>query len=423
MGSYVGYSQVEMTYENLEGTDNGKTVSKFYNFTDVLSRGNNLGLEFLDSYHEFTHIRIPHNGKLYEQQQFKRNADDSYTLLNLNKTEYRINGFEASNFRSTDFFTSSDFIMAGNINEMLLLEPSAAQFINSGPNFRLQNIIFQFHPYYASRVEVGETTSFQYNENGLNPVVSTQRMFYDNETHYLPTRTETVDSEGNTLSTQTWYADDINQGSVIEGGAFEDYTTIDAFKKESSNPRIGQPIQTLSINNGKKTLIRTNFSNWGNDIYQPFSQQSLKGEQASENTFQDRILAYDYDEFGNPLEFSHDNGPITSYIWGYNKKYIIAKIDNASYQDIANALNTSVNTVKAYTENDLSKIADLRTNLPTALVTTYEYDPLIGITKTTDPRNYSMTYKYDDLNRLIEVKDDQGHIINDYDYNYKGQTN
>ena len=82
-----------------------------------------------------------------------------------------------------------------------------------------------------------------------------------------------------------------------------------------------------------------------------------------------------------------------------------------------------MNTVKAYTENDLSKIADLRTNLPTALVTTYEYDPLIGITKTTDPRNYSMTYKYDDLNRLIEVKDDQGHIINDYDYNYKGQTN
>ena len=324
MGSYIGYSQVEMTYENLEGEDNGKTVSKFYNFTDLLNRGNNLGLEYLDSYYAFTSIRIPHNGKLYEQQQFKRNADDSYTLLNLSKTEYRINGFEASSFTSTDFFTSSDFIMAGNINELSLLEPSAFYPTNSDPAARCKNVIFQFHPYYASRIELGNTTSIQYDENGQNPLVSTQNMFYDNDTHYMPTRTEKTDSEGNTINTQTWYPDDINN-NPIEGGPFLDYTAIDAFKKDGGNPRIGQPIQTLTTNNDEKTLSRTNFSNWGNGIYQPTNQQTLKSELSSDNTFQDRILAYDYDIYGNPLEFSQDSGPITSYIWGYNKKYIIAK--------------------------------------------------------------------------------------------------
>lgn len=424
-GSYVGYSQVEMTYENTTGHNNGKTVSKYYNFLDYLATGNNLGLEFTHNFHKFSPIRIPHNGRAYEVSKFKRMQDNTYAMVSQTTNEYTVNGISAANFDFKDFINTSDYVMSGkrewvewyDINFVRIQEGDLTSFSSC------LNSLFHFRPVYTTRVELAQTQNLIYDESSSNPQITIQRMFYDNDIHYMPTRTETIDSKGNMVTIRTWYPDDIFDSTIIDGGAFQDYTPITVFKKNGSHPRIGQAIQTLSTNNGNNILNRTNFSNWGNKIYQPISQQSLKGELTSDNNFQNRIFAYDYDTFGNPLEFSQDNGAITSYIWGYNKKYLIAKIENASYQDIANALQVNVETIKSYTENDLSIIATLRTNLKTAMVTTYKYDPLIGVTNITDPRGYTMEYNYDSLNRLIEIKDDQNNIISDYKYNYKGQNN
>ena len=420
-GSYVTYGQVEMTYEDLRGDDNGKTISKFFNFRDYNATGNNLGLDYVDMYYDFPSIRIPHTGKMYEQEQYKRNTDDTYTLVSESKNEYKVNGLNAEGMTFQGFISNpaTNLLMTG-VREFI---PYFSNVYLEGPDAEYVNSLYHFHPLYGSRVELHKTQQITYDENGQNPVTATEEVFYDNPIHYMPTRTEMVDSEGNTVTTQIWYADDIDQGAGIEGGAFQNYTTMEAFKNNGQNPRVGQPIQRLTVNNGQKTLERTNFFDWGNGILQPDSQQFIKGEVSAQNLFQDMVLAYDYDDYGNPLEFSKDNGPITSYIWGYNKKYLIAKIENASYQDIADALNTTRNAVKAFTENDLSTIAGLRTSLTKAMVTTYTYDPLVGVTTTTDPRGYTMTYRYDDLNRLIEVKDGQDHIVSDYKYHYKGQTN
>lgn len=422
MGNYVGYGEVTVAYENTDLDDNGKVVSRFHNFMDIVSRGDNIGLSYLDSYFRLDPIRIPHNGLRYQQQFFKRGTDDGYALVSERMDEYRINGIDASLFNAVDFFRTSDFIMAGKIDAMPFLEPLAIQSEN-GASTQCRNIIFQFHPYYATRLELGTSTRVQYDGNGADPVVSTERVFYDNPIHYLPTRSETVDSEGNTVITQTWYPDDIEQGMPMEGGTLANYTGIDSLKRNGQRPRIGQPIQSLTINNGKKSLERTNFLYWGNGIVQPGGQQTLKGDLSVGNTAQDRIEVYGYDAFGNPLEFAAGNGPITSYIWGHNKKYLIAKLENASYQDIATALNTSVTVLKAFTEVDLPTIESLRTGLPQAMVTTYTYDPLVGVTSITDPKGYTTFFSYDGLNRLKEVRDADGNLVNDYQYHYKGQTN
>ncbi len=57
--------------------------------------------------------------------------------------------------------------------------------------------------------------------------------------------------------------------------------------------------------------------------------------------------------------------------------------------------------------------------LPNAMVSTYTYDPLIGITSMTDPKGYTMYYTYDDLNRLKTIKDQQGNILSENEYHYK----
>ncbi|MDJ1503570.1 RHS repeat domain-containing protein [Xanthocytophaga agilis] len=51
-----------------------------------------------------------------------------------------------------------------------------------------------------------------------------------------------------------------------------------------------------------------------------------------------------------------------------------------------------------------------------ALMTTYTYDPLIGLTSQTDPNSITTTYLYDAFGRLEYVKDSNGNIIKNYVY-------
>lgn len=56
-----------------------------------------------------------------------------------------------------------------------------------------------------------------------------------------------------------------------------------------------------------------------------------------------------------------------------------------------------------------------------AQMTTYTYDPLIGLSSVTDANNMTTYYEYDALSRLKLVKDEKGNILNRYDYQYAGQ--
>ncbi|GAB2769792.1 hypothetical protein GCM10027275_10370 [Rhabdobacter roseus] len=52
-----------------------------------------------------------------------------------------------------------------------------------------------------------------------------------------------------------------------------------------------------------------------------------------------------------------------------------------------------------------------------ALTTTFEYSqPLVGVSKITDPTGYWKTYEYDGFNRLLRVKDPQGRSLQAYRY-------
>lgn len=138
----------------------------------------------------------------------------------------------------------------------------------------------------------------------------------------------------------------------------------------------------------------------------------------------DRVVYRQYDTYGNPLEVVLDDGPPTSYLWGHNGSYPLAKVDNATY---AQVLATGVDiTVLADPLSSSSakktELDKLRTGLPMALVSTFTYDPLVGVIATTDPKNYTMSYEYDGLNRLEYVRDGEGKLISENKYNYKNQN-
>jgi YD repeat-containing protein len=67
-------------------------------------------------------------------------------------------------------------------------------------------------------------------------------------------------------------------------------------------------------------------------------------------------------------------------------------------------------------------IDDIRIYPLGAEMTTYTYDPLVGVTSMTDARNNTTYYEYDYFHRLSNVKDQNGNIKNRYCYNYAGQS-
>ncbi|WP_445456042.1 RHS repeat domain-containing protein [Flavobacterium sp. HNIBRBA15423] len=126
------------------------------------------------------------------------------------------------------------------------------------------------------------------------------------------------------------------------------------------------------------------------------------------------------DSFGNILQYQKKDNAYVAIIWGYNKTQPIAKIENATYAEVqpyeANLQTLSNGTDEA---SLITALNNLRTALPNAMVTTYTYNPLVGVTSITDPRGYTTTYQYDDFNRLESIKDANGIKVSKNEYHYK----
>jgi YD repeat-containing protein len=67
-------------------------------------------------------------------------------------------------------------------------------------------------------------------------------------------------------------------------------------------------------------------------------------------------------------------------------------------------------------------VDDLRFCPSEAQMTTYTYDPLLGMTSSTDPNNVTSYYEYDSFGRLKAVKDNDRNSLKQYNYHYKGET-
>jgi len=140
-------------------------------------------------------------------------------------------------------------------------------------------------------------------------------------------------------------------------------------------------------------------------------------------------VTYDkYDSKGNIEQYTTKDGISTVIIWGYNKTKPIAKIENAKLTDINQALINALVIASdadaaAGTNNDetalLNAFKTFRSSLSGYQITTYSYDPLIGIRSLTPPSGITEFYTYDSAGRLEKVVDANGKLLKDYQYKYK----
>ncbi|MCL8538962.1 RHS repeat protein, partial [Chryseobacterium gallinarum] len=127
-------------------------------------------------------------------------------------------------------------------------------------------------------------------------------------------------------------------------------------------------------------------------------------------------------------QYTTKDGISTVIIWGYNQTQPIAKIEGAKLSDIQQSLidsivNASNTDALAGVNNDetsfLSALNTFRNSLSGYQVTTYTYDPLIGVRSITPPSGIRESYIYDSANRLEKVIDANGKVLKEMKYNYK----
>ncbi len=133
-----------------------------------------------------------------------------------------------------------------------------------------------------------------------------------------------------------------------------------------------------------------------------------------------------YDPNGNILDQKLSGNITETYLWGYRNSSPVAKIVGSSYNALNELVNMSVlnNELGQYTEQQIRAELDLlRTRLPNAMVTTYTYKPLVGMTTMTDVNGKTVYYEYDSFNRLKLIRDKDGNILKTFDYKYQQNPN
>ncbi|MFL9485700.1 hypothetical protein ACI6Q2_23155 [Chitinophagaceae bacterium LWZ2-11] len=277
-----------------------------------------------------------------------------------------------------------------------------------------------------------------FDKDGGNPIGTTVYKYYDNVAHLQPTRVQTSASDGSVLTTTTSFPDDF-----APGVPFIDYMQANHFTSFPIEQVVyRQRGDVTNIVSGNIITYKTEGAGLPEQLFKletagPIPQASFKfsnrsvgvlppsslGTQYSPDAHYKLALAYTkFDNRGNPLESIKRNGIKTSYLWGYNQEFPVAEIAGTDYttalSKITNQAILNSPTGDAVLRTELN---NLRVNLPSAMVTTYTYAPLIGMTSQTDPSGKTIYYEYDGFGRLKLMRDQNNAIIKRFDYKYTGQ--
>ena len=275
-------------------------------------------------------------------------------------------------------------------------------------------------------------TSTQYFGTPLNPtVVSKQQTFtYDNEIGYLIRSKSTIMDGEETIVENYLYPQD-KTGEIVYDAMVNSNQLVIPVETETTVGEVVQKQVTNYIDKGNGFFPQS-ISISKNLLASPQQQPLEKRIHYEYNTAGNVVMTYQLSstESNDGLD-ALEMKNVVSYIWGYDNQYPIVKAVNAPYalissfvNDISSKSDIDNDRMEGYNgaEGDLRQaIQNLRNDpsLSNALITSYTYDPLIGMTSQTSPNGYTMYYDYDTEHRLKHVKDSDGNILSENEYNYR----
>ncbi|MEM9686810.1 MAG: hypothetical protein AAF934_07795, partial [Bacteroidota bacterium] len=417
-GSHVIYSKVVEEKTDANDQNNGSIAYQYYVPDNTLQSPNNIPSEppFAPQ-DDISDIA----SKLNKKITFNRNGDTiqkiiyNYSFLSPETPSHKVKGLSISKKKNRVIATQNQ-----NCSVAHLVAKEQSYFFH-----------YAFYDIETSWIKLNAVITTDFDDQGENPLTTTLAYFYDNEIHLQPTHIETTTNNGEVIETRIYYPDDILSVADLPEGvdlSLLEYTEINKLKKGELH-RIGEPIQKAIYridelgNQHLVSLQRTLYRDF-NGLILPEKIQTSIGQELLE----DKIVYTDYDNFGSPLELSKADGTPVSYIWGYQNTKPITKLEGISYVDIDPATIANLQTLS---DNDTDTLSEqtlrdalhlLYDTYPDAVITSFTYDPLIGMTSMTDFRGETIFYTYDTFNRLEATKDPHNDIMKSYNYNYAQET-
>ncbi len=399
-----GIIRHDLQYMPVMPVSKSKTYDNMYNFIYLTSRNN----------------RADFSGNELEVQYFKK-QDSKIQLVKQVNDFYKLNYLISKNNLVT--YKLKDDVALYNCpngnkvktlsNDLWALYDTYSIDTNKGnstvlnfinpPVFQFDNASFSLEPIdinYKDYTHLTEKTLYNYNFRNL--VSKTTNEFSN------LTKTETTYS----------YADEKLNQKLIDANM------------------IGIPLITEAKENGK-TISKTetvypdqnNYpTTQAGNLLVPLSVKSqdiITGSLLTEATYDQ------YDSKGNIQQYTTKSGVSVAIVWGYNNTQPIAKIEGAKYADISGYVSTIISKSDVdnaqgtdISEQDLVDTLDLfrtTTQLANYQITTYTYDPLVGVRSITPPTGIRQIYIYDTANRLKEVREHNqtGSLLKEYEYHYK----
>lgn len=336
----------------------------------------------------------------------------------IEKNEYKVIGNVRSLLRkelySYDFYldTATFYNMKPFMYDLEV--PYPPRIVGAAGELMLPSNTPVLRPYTFQRVKsnLNTTEVFDYSES--IPVHRITDLFYDSSNLLAEEKTTTSDlaeiSNKYSYPHNTSHTGDFETGRLV----LLQNNVVNVRLKEETTRKFG----------GTETFLKRT-----DKYFKGFNADGMVKLYRAQETYaqnQTNIVNLEqYDKYGNLLQIKKEAGIPIAYLWSYNGQYPIAKIENASYAEVQTVLS---NTVVQELENSApsddyirQKTALLRSGLPKALVTSYTYKPLVGMSSQTDQKGMTTYYGYDAFQRLVSIKDHLGNIIKSYCYGYAGQ--
>ena len=314
----------------------------------------------------------------------------------------------------------NEFRLDSSISDMITVFQCKKHYMiwvnmNFGNNFGIAfpNLSIMSYRLFSNWSYLKTMRELQYDLDGNNPVEKTTNYYYANRDHIQLTSQTTTSSKSEVLETKYYYPQDAEVSSELY------------MPQLIARNMIGTPVRTETYRAGTKlSEQKTQYGSFESSGPQASILPEFIYEGKADQVLEKKV-SFQYDDSGNIIQYTPEGGVPVSIIWGYNKSKPVAKIENATYQLIPSNLITDIKTATD-TGTEASVLAALTalrddSSLKDALVTSFTYKPLVGVSVVTDPKGKSAFYTYDQFGRLSSVKDSEGHIVSENEYHYKNQ--
>jgi YD repeat-containing protein len=409
--SPVGYSQVIEKMYNKHGDYNGRIVNSYHNQSSLAQIEGIPEIPYLLNGKLKSKVVMDNNNDTISRVDFKylKKVNSNYFGLYCPSRFYSLTGSPAGDFDlshlNDDYF---DYYQREALSRMT----------------NVPSVQFVTYAYLipASTFKLSKQVSVSY-DKGERGVVEEVETNY-NSNLQVKSKIEKIVGGEKEIKYAYYYPDDYMNNPVIE--PLLDNRILDRVVK-------AERLVDRQLTDGKVT--RYNSIGLPLEIFN-YQQSGLKASQehdSNELIPDDYFLTKKvlYKGSSIPKEIVKTNDRPIYYYWGYNDQFVVAKMGNVSATDIDNnvGLQNALNQLSSFTHiqsADKLSLANLNREIRNlspieAEIYTYTYDPLIGITSQTDPNGITTYYEYDGFGLLKCVRDDEGNILNTFEYHYQTQ--